>query len=495
MSDDARQLALFTAAQSRAIDARISEEHALSGFELMQRAAAAAWDCLRRHWPAARRLTVLCGPGNNGADGFLLARIAGQAGLAVTVIALGDSAAGDATRARGSWNGPIIRAAHGLQLAASDLLVDALFGTGLSRDMKDVAATLIAGINAHDAPVFSLDVPSGICSDSGRVRGCAVRAYVTLAFIVWKRGIFTGAALDHGGIAELGLLDLPSDWIEWGAGDAALLAWPEVLEQLPPRPNDSHKGLFGNVLAIGGDHGMGGAIALAAHSALRSGAGLVQVATRAAHVGALLTARPELMVRGVEGPQDLHASLERATVIALGPGLGTAAWGHALWHAALDSGRRTVLDADALTLLARHPRSLPAQAVLTPHPAEAARLLGTDTAQIQRDRYAAVRELASRYAAVVVLKGAGSLIASPSGQVRVCRWGNPGMATAGMGDVLTGVVAALLAQGLDAWPAACLAVAIHARAGDAAAAERGPRGLLASDVLPAVQALLNGRVP
>jgi NAD(P)H-hydrate epimerase len=206
---------------------------------------------------------------------------------------------------------------------------------------------------------------------------------------------------------------------------------------------------------------------------------------------ALNAARPELMVHGVDGPQTLAPLLERASVLALGPGLGQAAWGHALWLTALDANKPLVLDADGLNLLAREPRQFRAPTVLTPHPGEAARLLGVSTAEIERDRFAAVRELARRYVAVVVLKGAGSLIADPDGRLDVCPWGNPGMASGGMGDLLTGIVAALLAQGCSAWSAACLGVGLHARAGDRAAQE-GERGLLASDLLAPLRALGNG---
>jgi NAD(P)H-hydrate epimerase len=244
------------------------------------------------------------------------------------------------------------------------------------------------------------------------------------------------------------------------------------------------------VLAIGGDLGMGGAIRLAGEAALRVGAGLVSVATRAEHVGALNAARPELMANGVGGPQELEALLERATVIALGPGIGQRAWGHALWHTAIAAGKPVVLDADGLNLLALDTVSLPANSVLTPHPGEAARLLGCNTQDIARDRFAAVRELARRHQCVSVLKGAGTLVATPHGELSVCPWGNPGMASGGMGDVLTGVIAGLLAQGFDAYRAACIGVALHARAGDIAAGE-GECGLLASDLFEPLRVLRN----
>jgi ADP-dependent NAD(P)H-hydrate dehydratase / NAD(P)H-hydrate epimerase len=273
--------------------------------------------------------------------------------------------------------------------------------------------------------------------------------------------------------------------------DAGLLEADAIAAALPSRAQDAHKGNFGHVLAIGGDLGFGGAIRLAGEAALRVGAGLVSVATRTEHVLALNAARPELMASGVGGPQELEALLQRASVIALGPGIGQRAWGHALWHTAIAARKPTVLDADGLNLLAREPVSLPANIVLTPHPGEAARLLGCDTQEIARDRFAAVRALARRHQAVAVLKGAGTLVATPLGEVAVCPWGNPGMASGGMGDVLTGVVAGLLAQGLDAYRAACIGVALHARAGDIAA-RAGVCGLLASDLFGPLRRLRNG---
>jgi NAD(P)H-hydrate epimerase len=244
------------------------------------------------------------------------------------------------------------------------------------------------------------------------------------------------------------------------------------------------------VLAIGGDHGMGGAIRLAGEAALRCGAGLVSLATRESNVAAVIAGRPELMARGIEDARSLESLLAHATVIALGPGLGRSDWGVSLWRPAMSTALPLVVDADALNLLAAEPRTLP-NAVLTPHPGEAARLLGCDVAAVQSDRFAAVRALAERYAAVVVLKGAGSLIGGAHGRVAVCPWGNAGMATAGMGDVLTGVIAALLAQGLSPWDAACTGVALHARAGDVAAGD-APRGLVASDLFAPLRELANG---
>ncbi|WP_266182737.1 NAD(P)H-hydrate dehydratase [Dyella humicola] len=483
---------LYTVDQVRALDRRAIESLGIPGYELMQRAAAAALVCLRQHWPRARRIAVYCGPGNNGGDGYLLAALALEAGLHADVIALGESQGDDAVRARREFEqgGGTVHLWQGSgELPLADVQIDGLFGTGLRRALAPDVAQLVRQIQARGAPILALDVPSGVNADTGEVPGESVQADVTVTFIAAKRGLYTGQAPGYVGHVQLDRLGLPEALWQGRHADAELLR----VQALPPRPRQAHKGNNGHVLAIGGEHGTAGAIRLCSEAALRGGAGLVSVATRGEHLVALNSARPEMMAHEVNGPQALAPLLERATVLAVGPGLGQGAWGHALWLTALESGLPLVLDADGLNLLAREPRQLAGRAVLTPHPGEAARLLGCDTATIGADRFAAARELAHRFGAIVVLKGAGSLVAAPEGRVAVCPWGNPGMASGGMGDLLTGIIAALLGQGCEPWQAACLGVGLHARAGDLAARKGGERGLLASDLLEPLRLLLNGK--
>ena len=491
MSESEPARALYTAAQVRALDAAATAG-GIAGSELMRRAAAAALAVLRARWPEARRIVVLAGSGNNGGDGLLLAAQARAAGFDARVLMLTASSGGEAVMAYATARAagvPIAQAdAAAMSLPVADVYVDALYGSGLNRAPTGTAATWIAALQPHAPRVLALDIPSGVDADTGMPRGAAVRAAATVCFVGWKRGLHTGRAAEHVGARTLATLDLPHALLASQRPDAVLLA----AAALSPRDRAAHKGAFGHVLVIGGDHGMGGAARLAGEAALRAGAGLVSVATRAAHVAALLAARPELMVHAVETADALASPLTRASVLALGPGLGQGSWGESLSAAALAGDRPVVVDADALNLLARAPRILSMPAVLTPHPGEAARLLGTDIAAVTGDRYAAVRALAARYGAVIVLKGAGSLIADSGGRVAVCPWGNPGMAAGGMGDVLTGVIAALLAQGLAPWDAACMGVGLHARAGDAAARAGGERGLCATDLFVPLRALLNG---
>lgn len=484
------QAALYTTAQVRAFDAA-AIAGGIPGIALMERAAGAALTELRQRWPQARALGIVCGPGNNGGDGFMLAALARAAGLRAQVIAVSGHAGGDAALARERWireGGTLLPVEAALP--AADVYVDGLFGSGLNRAPTGAAARLIEALNAQARPVLALDVPSGLDADTGAAFDPCVHATVTTSFIGWKRGLFTGQGPEQCGERVLATLDVAAAVYATPAGAVATLLAPRAL---PARARDGHKGRYGHVLAVGGDLGAGGAVRMCGEAAARVGAGLVSIATREANVGAILAARPELMPHGVHVPRNLEPLLARANVLALGPGLGQDDWGRGLWSAALDAGKPTVLDADGLNLLAREPRALPVPVVLTPHPGEAARLLGVATAAVQADRYAAVRALAEKFRAVVVLKGAGSLVADAQGQVAVCPFGNPGMASGGMGDVLTGVIAGLLAQGLPAWDAACSGVTVHARAGDLAA-RAGERGLLATDLFPYLRALVNGRV-
>ncbi|WP_363797581.1 NAD(P)H-hydrate dehydratase [Lysobacter firmicutimachus] len=486
--------ALYDAVALRAIEARAAAELG-DAYVLMQRAGAAAWSELLNHWTRAFRLLVVCGPGNNGGDGYVLATLARQSGRDVSVLRLPGHAPRSALARRAAAEyaqaGGATLAFDG-ELPAADVVVDALFGIGLSRAPDAASADLIAAINAHPAPVLALDVPSGVDADSGQAHVAAVIAQRTLEFIAPKAGLRSGAALDHVGALAVARLQLDPEHYGVEAVAEALGA-ADLGRWLRPRRRDSHKGRNGRVLCVGGDHGHGGALLLCAQAALRSGAGLLDAATRAAHVAPMLARLPEAMPRAVESGEELAAAIDAADVVAIGPGLGQQGWGRALYARVLASAKPRLFDADALNLLAAQPRALPADCVLTPHPGEAARLLGSAAAQVQADRFAAVRALVDRYGCAVVLKGAGSLIAAPQRRTRLIAAGNPGMAVGGMGDVLSGAIAALLAQGLDAFDAASCGALLHAVAGDEAAREGGERGLLPSDLMPWLRRCANPR--
>jgi hydroxyethylthiazole kinase-like uncharacterized protein yjeF len=479
---------LYDSASVRAIDRAAIEELGIPGYALMCRAGAAALEALRRRWPEARRLCVLAGPGNNGGDGFVLARLAREQGLEVAVhCPLGAPRHGDAATAVADFLAAGGEAGADVpELGFADVVVDALFGIGCTRAPEGPVASLIARVNAAGRPVLALDVPSGLDADRGHAPGAAIRADLTVSFIAWKRGLHTGAAVDHCGELLLAPLEVPEAAFVGAQPCAHLLSPADVRAALPPRPRSAHKGAFGHVLVIGGDHGFGGAALLCGSAALRAGAGLVSVATRAEHVAALLSARPELMVRDAE---NLDGLLAAASVLAIGPGLGQGAWGRVRYERVLAQDKPRVFDADALNLLAQAPRPLGAATVITPHPGEAARLLGCDGAKVQQDRFAALVALTQKYRCVVVLKGAGTLVGDGV-RVAACPAGNPGMASGGMGDVLTGVIAALMAQGLHPFAAAACGVFLHAAAADRAARD-GERGLLATDLLAALRGVCN----
>ena len=483
--------ALYSAAQVRDLDARLIAA-GTPGFELMQRAAHATWRAIRRRWPEASELTVLAGHGNNAGDGYLVASLAHKTGWQVRVLAVGDPAAlkGDAALAYAAASGVNIQ--PWANQAMAGIVVDALLGTDLQGDVRDPYRSAIEAINASGLPVAAVDIPSGLCADTGHCLGVAVRADLTVTFIGLKMGMLTGDAPDL--IGQLIFDDLQADKaIVAQAPVTAKRLDKTSLSFLAPRPRTAHKGMYGRVLVIGGDHGFGGAALLSAESALRSGAGMVTLATRTEHVPAALTRMPEIMSAGIHSANQLMTLIEAASVLVVGPGLGQDSWGRSLLSAAANADRPQVWDADALNQLATGQVVLPKNSVITPHPGEAARLLGISTQEVQNDRAAAAHALARTFNAVCVLKGSGSLIADVDGRLALCDRGHPAMATAGLGDVLAGLTGALMAQHMSAFDAACLAVWLHASAGQKIGASG--RGMAASDSIPAIRQLLEELKP
>lgn len=486
--------ALFTAEQVRELD-RQAIGSGIAGFELMTRAGRAAFTLIQQRWAHCSPVEVFCGGGNNGGDGYVVAALAAEAGIPVRVWALSDKLKGDALTAK-AWaqnSGVAITPWAGQSPAAGSIVVDAMLGTGLSGAVRARYAEAIAVINASPAPVIAVDTPSGLCSDTGRLLGEAARAQATMTFIGLKRGLFTAAAAEVVGELVFDDLQVPRDILDAMPPSALRADYRDIALALSPRSPTAHKGRFGHVLVVGGDNGMAGAALLSASAAGRCGAGLVSCATRAAHIPALVAARPEIMAHAVDSDDALAPLLARASVVAAGPGLGQAEWGRVLLSAVLASDLPAVVDADALNLVASKQVDLGAEhaaRIITPHPGEAARLLACDVEEIQADRFAAARELNRRYGAVVLLKGAGTLICDGA-QSWVIGGGNPGMASGGMGDVLTGVIAALLAQHLPPADAARIGAAVHNLAADLAASE-GQRGTLAGDVVANIRKAVNG---
>lgn len=455
---------LFTAADMRTIDRQWAERH--PGIPLMDRAGAAAAELAGTLADeSGRPVLVLAGPGNNGGDALVAARQLATQGFRVTVVSRADPARlpPDAARAWAAWRGRGGVTVTDIPPAQDfSLVVDGLFGVGLERPVTGDAARWIAQANAMNCPRLALDVPSGLDSDTGCLRGCALRADHTLTFIGLKPGLFTADGPDYAG--EVHLDRLAVDPAELPATRGFALTRLEGRHRLPARRRNSHKGQFGHVGIIGGAAGMVGAALIAGRAALREGAGTVTV-------GAL----DERLVVDYGEPRLMFAAPERLLearldALAIGPGLGQSTRAHALLEAALAASCPLLLDADALNLLAgdaalaRQAAEREISTVLTPHPGEAARVLGTTVTQVQGDRVAAALRLSARFRAHAVLKGAGSVVAHPDGRYAINTSGGPWLAQAGAGDRLTGMVAALIGQGMPARDALEAAVWLHGSA-------------------------------
>ena len=483
---------VYSAAAVRAMDRHAIDSAGVAGYDLMQRAGRAALESLQRHWPRASRIAVLCGAGNNAGDGYVLARIARAAQFDVRVAALTEpgNLRGDAARAFADFRAD---GGHALAFEAevpdgAELVVDALLGTGIDRPVEGAYRDCIQRVNRAGLPVVALDIPSGLDADTGLPRGIAIRATRTLAFIALKAGHYLGEAPNHVGALELAGLDIPSGIRERETPVLRRLGAAVAAAALPVSSRTAHKGEHGRVLVIGG-FAMAGAARLAGEAALRAGAGLVSIATSAEGAIPIVEARPELIVRPITSRHELESLIEAADAVAIGPGLGTDRRAEEAFAAVVGAARPLIVDADALTLLAAAPQRR-AGWILTPHPGEAARLLATDSASVQRDRLGAVQEIATRYGGTCVLKGAHTLVKGADPVPWVCDRGNPGMATAGSGDVLTGVIAALLAGGAEPSLAAAAGVLIHAEAGDRAASA-GERGVIAGDLIAELKGVVN----
>jgi len=469
-------------------------------WDLMQEAGAAAFECLQHDFEEARSVTVLCGPGNNGGDGYIVAQLAKEAGYAVNLFASKEPGTDDARKAAKLWQQaggdtrPLNQWQPGqCQPGIEDVIVDALLGTGLNSEVRGEIATVIDKVNACSTPVLAIDIPTGLSADTGCVLGCAIEAESTVTMIGVKRGMLTGKAPDYVGrirFAPLGVRDAFSKLTE---PVAIHLDKSHLLNWLPRRKRCVHKGSFGHVLIIGGQAGMAGATRMAGTAAIRAGAGKVSVICEPGQE-AIAGQQPELMVRGLNPDSELADQLiDQASVIAIGPGLGQSDWGFGWWTRILNTDKPLVMDADALNFLSRE-RVSRDNWILTPHPGEAARLLATDTSTIESNRWQAAEQLATTYGGVVVLKGSGTLVTelAPKQQTFVNTTGTPAMASAGMGDVLTGIIAGIVAQQfkLTLQEAAGLGVLVHGGAAETAAAGR-TRGLIATDVLQSLTKWMN----
>jgi hydroxyethylthiazole kinase-like uncharacterized protein yjeF len=514
-------LPVFTAAEMRALDARAVADLRIPGARLMEAAGSGAASLLARRFGSlrSRRVAVMCGKGNNGGDGFVAARRLAARGARVRVYLAGrrDEVHGDAAEALSRWRGPVAELADrsvlahlDRELGVADLVVDALLGTGLRGPARGLVAEVIEAINRAGRigrPVAALDVPSGVDSDRGQLLGPAVEARITATFVGYKPALLLHPACERAGEVMVIPIGIPE--AEVGAGiKTHLLEAADARAGLIPRRADTHKGTYGHLLVVAGSLGKTGAAALAGRAGLRSGAGLVTVATSASQQPIVAVLGMETMTEALAETAERSLALaargqllelaRRMDAVALGPGLSLVAETEALARAMVEEVERPmVVDADALTALTGHLDVLArarAPRVLTPHPGEMARLLGTSVSEVQADRLGVVREFCQRHRVWLVLKGAHSIVGAPDSALRINPTGNPGMATGGTGDVLTGMIGAFLARGLDPLAALQAAVYLHGAAGDLAARARGEEGLIAGDILEHIPLALRGPV-
>ncbi|MHB2017421.1 MAG: NAD(P)H-hydrate dehydratase [Candidatus Xenobia bacterium] len=489
---------VLSADEAAAVDRRTIEEIGVPGAVLMETAGRAAVRVIDQRWPGVRRVVVACGPGNNGGDGFVIARALFLRGVTVHVFLLGDSARlkGNAAlnyQIATNLAIPVNDGDFESRLAQADLAVDALFGTGLERPLEGPAARMVAALNASSAPCLAVDIPSGVEASSGQILGTAVKADASVTFGWLKSGHLVYPGAGHTGALYVADIGFPPRLAREMAQPRFLVTHEMVQRWMPRREDDAHKGTAGRVLVVGGSTGLTGAPVMSSEAALRAGAGLSTVAVPATVGDAVAARLREVMVhplpddgRGTLTDQNLDALLQLAEpmrVLAVGPGMGRDKGTQALIRALVTGfPRGVVVDADALHALSGVRRNT-SEGVLTPHFGEMAALLDVSIADVSKDPVGCAREAARRFNMTCVLKGAHTITATPGGEVFFNFTGNSGMASGGMGDVLTGVIAGLMAQGMAASMAAVCGVFVHGLAGDLAASEVGPRGLLAGDVM------------
>jgi hydroxyethylthiazole kinase-like uncharacterized protein yjeF len=516
---------ILNAGQMREADRVTVEDVGITSLVLMENAGRQVVSAIEASYEDQLdgRVAILCGRGNNGGDGFVVARTLLQRGVDVSVFVLGSVAEirGDARvnlDILGRLGLTVVEVSdeqawelHFSEIAQCTLIVDALMGTGLVSALKGMLETVVADINTSGLPIVSIDLPTGLDASSPHVPGACVDASMTVTLAAPKLPLVLPPGEAQAGDVVVADIGVPSEVIDGLAGpNVELMTREDLLILLEPRATEAHKGDFGRVLLVAGSRGKAGAASLAAMGAMRSGAGLVTVATPASCQSAVAALAPEFMtdalMDGLDG-QVLGRAIERVLqyerdVIACGPGLGRGAGSREFVRALVDQAETPlVLDADALTVLADEPGRLMGREerdiIITPHPGEMARLVGISADEVQANRIGVAADFATTHKVYVVLKGYRTVIATPDGHVFINPTGNPGMATGGTGDLLTGMIAAWLAQLLDAEAACRVAVYLHGAAGDLAAAQHGDVSLIASDLLtqigPAIRQLKGPR--
>ena len=485
----------FTAQQIQTVEGTAAKHSGMSLMTLMRRAGQVVYQQIRLRYPNAGCFVILLGKGNNAGDGFVVARhlLARQYRVYLMSMVPVEEYQGDAKQAYLEClaAGGILSDPDPIVIKQADVIIDAVFGSGFRGVLSEQLQAWFACAADSGAQCVSIDIPSGIDGTSGRVAQGCFHADLTITFIGLKQGTLTGTAKCYVGTLHFDDLGVADAFTALATHSSEYLSHETLLSLRPERALDSYKQQCGHVLLVGGAPGMAGAIRLAAEACLRSGAGLVSVATHPDHVSAVLQGRYELMVHGVGHSSQLTPLLAKADIVVIGPGLGQDPWGQTLWQSMADITQPIVCDADGLNWLSHSSCKSSSKVrarVLTPHWGEAKRLATAMQLPSTLDRFSMASQLAVAYRATVVLKGPGSLIAE-AGRININRSGTQAMASAGMGDVLAGLIAGLMAQGMTAFDASCLAVYIHGLAAEKAE-QAGGYGLLASDLFKPIRQLL-----
>jgi len=486
--------ALYTADTVKNIDNLAINQHNIPSYELMCSAGGAASQFILKKWPHVKNVTIICGAGNNGGDGYVIARLLKLHGLDVKVYAVAPPNTDTAQKARKDFEtgANTVLDTNVLELSnlSTDLIVDALLGTGIRAPLHQSVLSIIKMINETKVPVCAIDIPTGIDGNTGAVIDDAVIADATVSFIGLKVGLFIGAALDYVGELILDTLKVPEIVYQAVKPVAHLVTYPKISQHLPKIKNTQHKGNNGRVVVLGGGEAQySGAVCLSGEAALRSGAGLVSVCVAPKSEVLMARGPAELMCYAVEVPDNISSIMAQADVLVVGPGLSQNAWAQKCFKAALSLNKLTVLDADGLNLLAKNPQERE-NWILTPHPGEAARLLNQSIEDCEADRLSTAQALQNKYGGTIILKGASTIVLDTNGKVFIVEGKVPALATGGTGDILAGLVGGLWAQGLTASHAAQVAVSVHRESGYLEQTF-GPRGMMASDLLLHIRSLLN----
>lgn len=479
---------LYTARQSQHIDTICHKDFDIDPFDLMQKAGASLFEDLKEFLKPHSQICIFCGPGNNAGDGFICGELAAKQGYSVTFVLLQDESAykNQALQAFNKAKGCQAQFTNTLpkHMVGFDVIVDALFGSGLSRNVDGDYAQAIELINDSDLPILAADIPSGLCADTGSILSTAVKACKTSSFITLKQGQYTRSGPDCCGQICFHDLNIPKEAYT-KVPHASELLNASLLNHKLDRNQNTHKGSFGHSLLIGGFEGMMGAILIAARACLRAGSGLVTVATSTDHQSVLTTAQPEVLTASAFNKKQMQEKMKTCEVIAIGPGLDTEEESIEVFLDTIQTDKPLVIDADALNILSQNPQHKN-NWILTPHPKEASRLLNCSVKDIQENRFKSAKELQQKYGGVIILKGCGTIICDAKQNLFVSPHGNPFMATGGMGDALTGILTALLAQGFQTDEAAKLAVIWHGLTADKLFA-KDHQTILATDLIKSLR--------